>query len=363
MALGKHRPHVRRILLFGTVWLLAGILYSVVAKGLLGDSPVYPSTGVPYDFVPALLITSVICAITGCVIGALDGYVMHRAFRRWRTLAQLGLKAFLYSAGIVLFMAVVMSLYLAHVLHRSLFQGEVIDLVLRTMRSGWYWSIVPYVAFMSTVSLLLAELQQHIGLGVLRNFFTGHYNTPQEEERIFMFLDMRSSTTIAEQIGHVRYFALLERCFADMTDAITSSSGEIMQYVGDEVVVTWTLAEGVRNNDCLMCFFRIQDCFKNHRERYLGEFGLVPEFKAGVHCGAVATGVIGTARKDMVFSGDVMNTSARIQGLCNANGVDLIISETLLQKLKLGGQYTVRGIGVQELKGKDKPVELFAVGR
>lgn len=363
MALGKHRPHMRRIILFATVWLLAGILYSIVAKGLLGDSDSYPSTGIPYDFPSALLITSVICAITGAIIGALEAYVMHRAFRRQSSMMRLGMKAVLYSAGILTFLLGINSIYLAHVLNVSLFHPEVLRLGALSLQAAWFWSIIAYVAFMATVVLLLSELQQHIGPGVLRNFFTGRYNTPKEEERIFMFLDMRSSTTIAEQMGHVRYFALLDRCFADMTDAITSSSGEITQYVGDEVVVTWTLAEGLRGNDCVACFFRIKDCFNTHRARYMAEFGRVPEFKAGVHCGAVATGVIGTARKDIVFSGDVMNTAARIQSLCNENGVDMIISETLLKKLDLGDGYTVRSIGAQELKGKDNLVELFAVGR
>ena len=60
---------------------------------------------------------------------------------------------------------------------------------------------------------------------------------PKDEKRIFMFLDLKSSTTIAEEIGHRRYFEFISDFIADVTTPILNNHGEIYQYVGDEIVI------------------------------------------------------------------------------------------------------------------------------
>ena len=240
-------------------------------------------------------------------------------------------------------------------------EQEVLRKNLLSLTDYLFCSIILYAGAIVAMSLLYAEFSHHIGHGVRRNVFTGGYHTPQEEERIFMFLDMKSSTTIAEQMGHVKYFGLLNRYYADMTEAITASSGEICQYVGDEVVITWTLSDGLRENDCLECFFRIKQRLESQAPQYQKSFGRVPGFKAGLHFGHVTTGEIGTVRKDIVFSGDVMNTTARIQSLCNENGVDLLVSDAMMTRMRVSGDYQVRELGARELKGKDERVKLFTV--
>jgi adenylate cyclase len=176
-----------------------------------------------------------------------------------------------------------------------------------------------------------------------------------------MFLDMKSSTTLAERMGHERYFAMLNRYYADVTRAISSTSGEIWQYVGDEVVVTWTMADGLRDDDCVRCFFNIRRALDAASAGYTRDFGHTPGTKAGLHCGTVTTGEIGTVRKDIMFTGDVMNTTARIQSLCNAEGVDLLISDDLLQRLALGNGFRSTVIGERGLKGKEERVLLHTV--
>ncbi len=52
----------------------------------------------------------------------------------------------------------------------------------------------------------------------------------------------------------------------------------------------------------------------------------MPEFKAGFHIGKVITAEIGVIKKDIIFTGDVLNTTARIQGLSNTYEVDMITS-------------------------------------
>jgi adenylate cyclase len=87
----------------------------------------------------------------------------------------------------------------------------------------------------------------------------------------------------------------------------------------------------------------------------------LPEFKAGFHLGKVTTGEIGDIKKDIIFTGDVLNTTARIQGLCNTYKVDLIISVDLIKRLDQHSQYQIKTLGENELRGRDQKIELFTI--
>ena len=76
------------------------------------------------------------------------------------------------------------------------------------------------------------------GQGILFKFIRGKYHTQKRENMIFMFLDLKSSTTIAEAIGNAKYFELLKDFFYDITDAIIENEGEMNQFVGDEIVIS-----------------------------------------------------------------------------------------------------------------------------
>ncbi|MEP5547470.1 MAG: adenylate/guanylate cyclase domain-containing protein, partial [Maribacter dokdonensis] len=71
----------------------------------------------------------------------------------------------------------------------------------------------------------------------------------------------------------------------------------------------------------------------------------------------------GTLKKEIIFTGDVLNTTARIQGLCNTYNVDILISEKLIKELKPEESLKIMSQGIAELKGKEEKMELFTVLR
>ncbi len=224
-----------------------------------------------------------------------------------------------------------------------------------------FYSTAAYLATVVGISLLFTEISDNLGQSILANFFSGKYHTPKEEERIFMFLDIKSSTTIAENIGHIKYFEMLREYFSDMSDPIIEHSGKIYQYVGDEIIVSWELKDGLQNNNCVNCFFAIKSGINNQMKKYNEKFGLLPEFKAGFHYGKVNTGEMGVIKKDIIFTGDVLNTTARIQGLCNTYKVDILISANLIKVLNLPSQFKIISLGENELRGRDEKMELFTI--
>ncbi|MCH8330175.1 MAG: hypothetical protein IH946_02165 [Bacteroidetes bacterium] len=89
-------------------------------------------------------------------------------------------------------------------------------------------------------------------------------------------------------------------------------------------------------------------------------YGLIPEFKAGLHYGIVTAGEIGIIKRDITFSGDVLNTTARIQTKCNEHNVRILSSNELLNELELNNYRQIK-IGSISLKGKEQAVELSTV--
>ena len=184
-----------------------------------------------------------------------------------------------------------------------------------------------------------------------------------EVERIFMFLDIRSSTTIAEDLGHVQYFELLNDFFRDIAEPISKNKGQIYQYVGDEVVVSWPMEDGLKQANCLQCYFDIVDIMHSLTGKYTNKYSINPSFKAGMHYGKVSTGTVGTLKKEIIYTGDVLNTASRIEGLCNKHNVDLLLSKDLVDMLPLNDAYLPKRIGEISLRGKSTEIILFTMER
>jgi adenylate cyclase len=172
---------------------------------------------------------------------------------------------------------------------------------------------------------------------------------------------MKGSTTIAERLGHARYFVLLRAYYDALADAIVDHGGEVYQYIGDEIVVSWPEEVGLRDGNCLRCVLRMKRDLHERAGWFEEQFGLVPDFKAGLQVGPVTTGEIGALKKEIVFTGDVLNQTARIQGLCTTYGADVLIGDELRARLGTHDAWTFRSLGEQVLRGKDQPVELFAL--
>ena len=159
------------------------------------------------------------------------------------------------------------------------------------IEAAWIVTNFPIIVGISfLMSILIGaiyELTRLIGIRVLLNALIGRYRRAIREERVLLFLDLVGSTTLAEQMGELRVQDLLTRFFYDIDRAITDHGGEVHAYVGDEVIVTWRVTPGKPQRRYLDCFFAIQDRVAETADQYRREFGLVPDFRAGLHAGPV----------------------------------------------------------------------------
>ncbi len=224
-----------------------------------------------------------------------------------------------------------------------------------------FWLAAIYFFLSSFIFLFIKLANEKFGKGILFNMLIGKYRRPTEEERIFMFIDLKSSTTIAEELGHYAYSQLIQDCFFDLNKTINRYSGEIYQYVGDEAVISWKFEKGLKRNNCVDLYFAFQRQLTRRSKYYNKKYGQLPFFKAGLHGGKLIIAEVGTIKKELAFHGDVINTTARIQGECNTYGEALLVSEELLDKLNLKSKYTSEHMGEVLLKGKHDTLNIHAI--
>jgi adenylate cyclase len=224
------------------------------------------------------------------------------------------------------------------------------------------WGIAFSFAFGFAIQVGL-HINRIVGGHTLLKFVAGRYNRPVEEDRVFLFLDMAESTATAEKIGDLRFMSLLNRFFYDVAGAVIETKGEIHKYVGDEVIVSWPLAAGVADANCVRCCFAIRDRVASNRARYLHEFGVVPAFRAGLHAGSVVTGEMGDYKQEIAHLGNVMNTTARILEACRSYGRPFLASGDAVALLALPPDIAVERLGSITLRGKQRETDLVAIER
>jgi adenylate cyclase len=212
------------------------------------------------------------------------------------------------------------------------------------------------------VGNLLFSVNDLLGPGTLFAFAAGRYYEPRIEERALLFIDMRSSTAIAERLGELGFLNLLNRFIVDLSLAIAEAGGEIHKYVGDEIIATWRLAPGMNESGCVRACFVALDRLRAQGPAYEREFGLVADFRAGLHCGPVAVGELGYLKKEIALIGDTMNTAARIQQACRETDNRVLASAALLDRLAaLPPGVTQRRLGALEMRGKERALELHVL--
>ena len=213
----------------------------------------------------------------------------------------------------------------------------------------------------SFVFVFMLDVNTLLGQNVLINFIIGRYYEPRLESRVFLFLDMEGSTGLAERLGPLAFHRLVNRFVRDLTQPIVAARGEIHTYVGDELIATWRLKDGIAKARCVVACFAAIDRLARAAPEYRREFGAAINVRAGLHCGPVVTGEMGSVKKEIVFLGDTVNTAARIQDLCRQTGDRVLASADLIDRLELPPGVAKRSLGDLRLRGKGADLSLYAL--
>ncbi|CAN5406988.1 adenylate cyclase Cya2 [soil metagenome] len=219
---------------------------------------------------------------------------------------------------------------------------------------------IVYMLVVSFIFTLFRQIDKKMGRGNLWRMIRGEYYEPKEVQRTFMFMDLRSSTTIAEKLGNIQYSKFLRDCFNELA-RVACYHAEVYQFVGDEVVLTWPVKSKNFKMDVIKTFVAYNATLNARSDYFMSTYGVVPEFKAGVHSGTVTLTEVGQVKREMAYHGDTINTAARLEAECNGLQVNILVSKAALDALTLNDYTGLRPLGLVKLRGRVEEIEVFTI--
>jgi adenylate cyclase len=322
------------IIVVGT---LAGLAVGL-AQGR--DSPVSVLANAAYGFLMCISI------------GALELFVFDGRMRNW-------LNDLSFTANLVVRSAI----YAVIIMLIQAFQsGELIAGLPREPSSQRFWTGFVYSAVISVLMNLGFGIANIIGPRALKNFITGRYHSPVEENRFVLFVDIAGSTGLAERLGGVGIHRFLDRTFRLLTVSVVDYRGEVLNYVGDEVIVTWPEDSGAIDCRPLQCFMAMRAALAEASQQFEREFGAAPKIRGSLHFGPVIVGEIGDVKRAIVFNGDVMNTAARLEELSRNVDGGFLASRAAMQQFRSAPPFAVRDLGRLPIRGRADGIDVVGLG-
>ncbi|WP_109097433.1 adenylate/guanylate cyclase domain-containing protein [Aquimarina sp. AU58] len=219
-----------------------------------------------------------------------------------------------------------------------------------------------YSILTNSIIVITIQINTILGNGNLLKLVTGKFHKPREEFRVFMFLDLKSSTSIAEKLGHIKYSRFIQDCFFDLS-VIEKYEAEVYQYVGDEVVLTWKVKKNHSINYCLDAFFAFTNQLKIRSDYYHSTYGCIPFFKAGMDLGMVTVVEVGSLKREIAYHGDTLNIAARIQEQCKVFDKAILVSGAIYEHLHQAPNYKYEKVRETTLRGKENSTSIFSVSK
>jgi adenylate cyclase len=285
-------------------------------------------------------------------------------FRLRRILIEYSFWFRMLTKTVILLVSAFLMNFLVHLSHSTLVldmtvPNAVMSFYKDALYTPWLFQKIPYWLILFLLTQLVIEINEKYAPGVFIDIMLGRYAQPKIENRIVMFLDLKDSTPIAEKLGHEQYFKFIRDFIYYISYALAEYGGRVYQYVGDEIVVSWLFSQK-NTRKCMDALIEARKNLQKNGEDFRRQYGVMPEFRVGIHCGNVTVGEVGVVKKELAMSGDTMNTTARIRSACSELNQKFIVSKDFLDNIDLK-EWQSESLGFVDLKGKHNAIELFAL--
>ena len=186
--------------------------------------------------------------------------------------------------------------------------------------------------------------------------------TGEKKEVTILFSDIRSFTTISEQIEPEALTEMLHEYFTEMTEEILATDGVLDKFIGDAIMAFWGAPldqpdhaeRAVKSAQGMM-----KRLIKMQERRKMANLPIF-DIGVGINTGPVIVGNMGSQKRfDYTVIGDSVNIASRLEGLNKEFGTHIIISEAT--KSKLGPDIEVHDLSFASVKGKAGAIRIFEV--
>ncbi|MEK6775112.1 MAG: adenylate/guanylate cyclase domain-containing protein [Bdellovibrionota bacterium] len=179
---------------------------------------------------------------------------------------------------------------------------------------------------------------------------------------VIFFSDIRGFTAFSEKRPPEEVVEMLNEYFGVMVGIINKNHGVVDKFIGDAIMAVW----GAPKSSPKDAHYAVSACLEMRKAlNELNTKRIVKNQPAinigmGLHSGRAISGTIGSnERMEYTVIGNTVNTGSRIEASTKAFGADLLISETVFEKI--GDAFKTEYVGSAEVKGRSEPLKLFKV--
>jgi len=177
-----------------------------------------------------------------------------------------------------------------------------------------------------------------------------------EQTMTVFFSDIRSFTTISEQMSREQIFDLLNAYLRRAGPLIRENGGFIDKYIGDAVMGLFP----AQPDDALRAAIGLQRDVRlfNHS---LEQDGISPiAIGVGIHYGTLMLGTIGErGRMDTTVIADAVNIASRLETATRLYRCSILLSRPTVEALVEPDRFMLRRLGTAHVKGKANSVEVY----
>ncbi len=177
-----------------------------------------------------------------------------------------------------------------------------------------------------------------------------------EQTVTVLFSDIRSYTTLSEQMTPAENFEFVQAYNSVMGPIIRANDGFVNQYLGDGIMAIFPRSP----DDALGAAIGMQQALEkfNANREHLGNSPI--RVGIGMHTGSLIMGIIGDEdRMDAATISDTVNTAARIESLTKEYGVPILISGAGIKHLVDPGNFDFKYVDEVKVKGKSKLIKIY----
>ena len=353
----KIKENVKRIGVICTLWIICMFFYHLII--FFSVDEIAPNK---IEFVKYMVSGIILGLIFGLTNGFLEIFIFRQRFKRLRFGYTVILKTLLFIITFLVTIIVFIQIKNYLLVAVGLFEMPNENDLAEFFGSPVVFEHGLYALLISFGINFFLQIDNKMGKNVLFNLFFGRFHSPRKQEKIIMFLDLTSSTAIAEKIGDYKYSAFLKDFFYDLDEIISETKGAVYQYIGDEVVVLWDVKDGIENSNCIRCYFESKHSIYKMKDKYIELYNEFPQFKAGIHLGEVVVTEVGGLKSEIAYHGDTINTASRLCAEAKNYENGLLISAELLGFLQyIDESFCVESVGLVKFKGKEHDIAAFSV--
>ena len=184
----------------------------------------------------------------------------------------------------------------------------------------------------------------------------------QSVEATVLFSDIRSFTTLTEELGAQGTVALLNEYFSIMVNCITQEGGMLDKFIGDAIMAEFGIPiphdddpdRAMRAAISMITELLVLNAHRGARGQKPILMGI------GLNTDTIVSGNIGSPKRmDYTVIGDGVNLASRLESACKEYSAQILCSENTYRKLK--GSYRAREVDKVVVKGKTEPVGVYEI--